>query len=75
MSAYSPIKAVDRSRDCFLKLPEVIARTALSRTSIYRKVDRGEFPKPQRLGANSVAWYESDVIAWIEAPLEWKAAA
>lgn len=49
-----------------LRLPTVKARTGLSRSSIYLYVSRGEFPKPIRLGANSIGWPESDVEAWIE---------
>lgn len=75
MSAMGRIEAHDRSQDAFLRLPDVIRRTALSRATIYRKIDRGEFPKPERLGANSVAWYESDVAAWVAAPMQWQAAA
>ena len=61
--------------DAFLRLPEVLSRTGLSRPTIYRKMGRGEFPKAVQLGANSVAWRESDVQAWMREPMTWSAAA
>ncbi len=50
----------------FLRLPEVLKRTALSRTSIWRMMKRNEFPRNVRLGARAVAWRESDVEKWMD---------
>lgn len=61
----------DHSKDSFLRLPEVRSRTQLSTATIYRKVGRGEFPPQRQLSANIVAWYESDVEAWIADPMGW----
>lgn len=33
----------------FLRLPEVIRRTGLPRSTIYRKMSEGKFPKPVKL--------------------------
>jgi prophage regulatory protein len=49
-----------------LKRPEVEARTGKSRSSIYLGVHAGTFPKPVRLGPNSVAWVEAEIDAYIE---------
>ncbi len=51
----------------FLKLPEVKARVALSRASIYAKMIDGRFPKSVSLGARAVAWRETDIEAWMTA--------
>ena len=51
--------------DRLLKRPEVETITGLSRASIYARMDRGEFPRPMRLGPRSVAWRDSDVQEWI----------
>lgn len=48
-----------------VRLPQVSDLTGLSRTSIYRLERAGEFPRRVRLGLRSVAWRESDVVAWI----------
>lgn len=49
-----------------LKLPEVLAKTKKSRTSLLVAVRKGLFPKPVRLGGRSVAWLRHEVDAWIE---------
>lgn len=50
----------------FLKLKEVMQKTALSRSSIYRKMEEGEFPKSVSLGDRAIAWVESEVDDWME---------
>jgi prophage regulatory protein len=54
--------------DRLVRLPEVLRLCALSRSTLYNKIAKGEFPKQVRLGANIVAWYESDVLAWMQSP-------
>lgn len=45
----------------FLKLKEVMQKTALSRSAIYRKMNDGEFPKSISLGGDrAVAWVEGE---------------
>lgn len=51
--------------DRLLKLKEVMAIVSLGSTTIYRKMDSGEFPRARRLGPNCVRWLESDIVAWI----------
>ena len=48
-----------------LRLPQVQARTGLSRSTIHVRVANGSFPQPIRLGARAVGWLESEVDAWI----------
>lgn len=48
-----------------LKLQFVISITGLSRAVIYQRINRGEFPKPVKLGPRSVAWVESEVHDWV----------
>jgi prophage regulatory protein len=48
-----------------LRLPDVKARTGLSRSTIYLQVSCGSFPRPITLGARAVGWAESDVEDWI----------
>ncbi|EHU4958129.1 AlpA family transcriptional regulator [Vibrio parahaemolyticus] len=49
----------------FLKLKEVMEKTALSRSAIYRKMNEYAFPKSVNLGERAVAWVESDVDDWM----------
>ena len=48
-----------------LRLPEVMARTGLSRSTIYVRLEQGRFPKPIPLGGRAVGWIESEIDAWI----------
>lgn len=50
----------------FIRLRDVVALTSLSRATIYRFIAEGNFPKQINLGANSVAWVESEVMEWLE---------
>ena len=57
--------ATSENPPCFLRLPQVKQRTALSRSSIYAKIARGEFPPPISLGARAVAWLDDEITKWI----------
>ncbi len=46
--------------------PPVREITGLSDSSIDRQEAKGEFPRRVRIGANSIAWFEDEVIAWLE---------
>ena len=49
----------------FLRLPEVLARTGLSRSTVYVRLDEGRFPRPVSLGGRAVGWIESEVDEWM----------
>jgi len=53
-----------------IRLPEVTSETGLSRSTIYQKIKRGEFPPPIRLGARAVAWESSAIEEWIEEKIQ-----
>ncbi len=57
-----------------LRLPQIKARTGLSRSTIYLRISRGEFPRPISLGLRAVGWLESDINAWLAEQIErsWK---
>ena len=49
------------------KLPQVLAKTGLSKSHLYALAQKGEFPKPIKLSERSSAWVESEVNDWIDA--------
>ncbi|WP_194442477.1 AlpA family transcriptional regulator [Pseudoalteromonas simplex] len=53
-----------------IKLKEVMAKTSLGHSSIYKYISEGTFPKQVSLGAKSVAWVESEVDDWIMEKIE-----
>jgi len=52
--------------DTIIRLPEVLARTGLSRSYIYQKISEGKFPKQFPLGARAGGFSEDAVNQWIE---------
>ena len=54
------------SRNKLLRLEAVKDLTGLSRSSIYKFMDDGKFPKKINLGVRAVAWSESSIQDWIE---------
>ena len=53
-----------------IRLPVVMARTGLSRSSVYQKIANGEFPKPINLGPRAVGWIEDEIEAHNQACIE-----
>lgn len=48
-----------------LKLGEVIRRTGLSRSTIYKRANEGQFPQQVKIGIRSAAWLESEINDYI----------
>lgn len=54
----------------FLRLPVVIERTGLSRSTIYDMMDRDEFPRPVKIGARAIAWPAERLDDWMAEKVE-----
>jgi prophage regulatory protein len=50
-----------------LRLPQVKALTGLSRASIYRLCDTGDFPSPHKISERAIAWRWSELRTWLDA--------
>jgi len=55
----------DDSKFRFLKLTEVMSKTGLSRSGVYKGIKSGVFPRPVKIDGRSVAWLASDVEDWM----------
>ncbi|MCX2687671.1 AlpA family transcriptional regulator [Pseudomonas sp. DCB_AW] len=53
-----------------IRLKEVIDSTGLARSTIYKYIGEGSFPKPVPLGDRCVGWVESEVHDWILARID-----
>jgi prophage regulatory protein len=53
----------------FIRMPEIMRRYSLSRTTIYRLVGQGLFPAPCKIGPRASAWSEALVDAWAKAKI------
>lgn len=52
-----------------IRLKTVLDRTGLSRSTLYRKIGQGTFPKQVRISARCAGWHESAVDAWLSNPM------
>lgn len=59
--------------DRILRLPAVLDRTGLSRSTLYRKIQEGTFPKQIALGVRTAGWRESAVSTWMQNPMSFRA--
>ena len=59
--------------DRIVRLNTVLARTGLSRSTIYRKIAEGTFPPQIKISVNGAGWKESDIDRWVENPVAWRA--
>jgi prophage regulatory protein len=60
-----PPAALDVPR--LIRLPEVLRRVPLKRSTIYSRVAQGTFPRPVRLGSpHAVAWVTAEINQWID---------
>ncbi len=48
------------------RLPAVLARTGLARSTIYAAIDAGDFPRPLKLSARAIGFIAAEVDEWIE---------
>jgi prophage regulatory protein len=64
-------RAAMREPDRIIRLKTVLARTGLSRSTIYRKIAEGTFPAQLKISTNGTGWHESDINRWIADPVSW----
>lgn len=55
--------------DRILRLKAVLDRTGLSRSTMYRKMQNGSFPKNISLSTRCKGWRKSAVQAWMRNPM------
>lgn len=58
-----------RQPDRIVRLKTVLARTGLSRSTIYRKIAEGTFPAQIKISTNGAGWKESDINRWVANPV------
>ena len=55
--------------DRILRLKTVLERTGLSRSTMYRKMDNGTFPRNIKISTRCTGWRESAVVEWLRNPM------
>ena len=55
--------------DRILRLKAVLDRTGLSRSTLYRKIQNGTFPKQIAISTRCAGWRESQINDWMKNPI------
>lgn len=58
--------------DRIIRIRTVLARTGLSRSTLYRKINEGTFPKQVQVSIHGAGWRESAINRWIADPVGWR---
>ena len=54
-----------------LRMRTVLQRIGLSRSTVYRKMKEGTFPRQVRLSEHCSGWRESEINRWINDPVRY----
>jgi prophage regulatory protein len=57
--------------DRILRLKAVIDMTGLARTTLYRRMQEGTFPKNVQISTRCVGWRESAIREWSQNPMSY----
>jgi prophage regulatory protein len=60
--------------DRILRIGTVLDRTGLTRSTLYRKIDAGTFPRQIAISIRCAGWRESAVREWMANPYGYEAA-
>ena len=61
-----------QEQDRIVRIRTVLARSGLSRSTLYRKIEKGTFPKQVRINDYCRGWRESEINRWIADPEGWR---
>ena len=50
----------------FIRLPQVLHKTTIPKSTLMEMINEGEFPAPVALSARSRAWVKSEVECWMQ---------
>lgn len=63
---YSSKAETTQMERAIVRLPGVLAKTGLGRSTIYAWVNKGQFPVPVQLGPRAIGWRAADIDQWLE---------
>lgn len=63
-----PVSSLEK----IIRIKTVLARTGLSRSTLYRKITEGTFPRQVPISIHGAGWHESAVNRWIADPLGYR---
>lgn len=56
--------------DTFYQTSDIMRITQKSRSTIWRWIRAGRFPKPMKIGPNSNAWTQEQLVSWVHVKKE-----
>jgi prophage regulatory protein len=59
--------------DRIVRIKTVLNRTGLSRSTLYRKIQDGTFPRQLKINVHSAGWSEAAINAWVANPVGYRA--
>lgn len=63
-----PVSSIER----IIRINTVLTRTGLSRSTLYRKIAEGSFPRQVPISIHGAGWHESAVNRWIADPQSYR---
>lgn len=66
---------ITEAPDRIIRIKTVLERTGLSRSTMYRKMQNGTFPRNVQISTRCAGWRESAVDAWLRNPMFYSAEA
>jgi len=58
--------------DRIVRIRTVLQRTGLSRSTLYRKIQQGTFPRQVQISVHGAGWRESAISLWIADPANYR---
>lgn len=65
-------RETDGTIPMFYRMRDVLRMTALSRSTLYRRIANGSFPAPVSLGGAAKGWRRTDLEQWAQNPTGFK---
>jgi prophage regulatory protein len=59
----------DQRPERILRIRTVLERTGLSRSTLYRRIESGTFPRQIKIAERCAGWRESAVNEWLKNPM------
>ena len=60
------------NKERIIRLKTVLTRTGLSRSTLYRKIGEGTFPRQVPISLHGTGWHEAAVDRWIADPMSYR---
>lgn len=68
----TPPATKSNAEPAYYRLSDVVRISALSRSTIYRRIAEGRFPSPVSLGGKASGWARDDIRRWVINPTAYR---